>query len=118
MCASPANSGDAALNPEQVNQGFDASLRRLQTDYFEFYHTCWPERYAPLSGNTLCLPPPSEGRMLVPKAGCAIIDACVQADRDVIEMGNIKHWQSLILPILIAGLGPLERHVLQHQLLR
>eukprot|EP00443_Scrippsiella_acuminata_P077776 CAMPEP_0115479024 /NCGR_PEP_ID=MMETSP0271-20121206/56518_1 /TAXON_ID=71861 /ORGANISM="Scrippsiella trochoidea, Strain CCMP3099" /LENGTH=389 /DNA_ID=CAMNT_0002906613 /DNA_START=248 /DNA_END=1417 /DNA_ORIENTATION=+ len=85
---------NSALSAEQIREAIDASLARLQTDYLDLYQIHWPERYAPLFGNS-CFRPESVGggHHLVPsKRDFSSMEEQVKAMGDLIKQGKIKHW--------------------------
>uniref|UniRef100_A0A7N0TSG2 NADP-dependent oxidoreductase domain-containing protein n=1 Tax=Kalanchoe fedtschenkoi TaxID=63787 RepID=A0A7N0TSG2_KALFE len=44
--------GPKSLDPTNILQAIDHSLRRLQTDYIDLYQIHWPDRYVPMFGET------------------------------------------------------------------
>ncbi|KOP27775.1 aldo/keto reductase [Hapalosiphon sp. MRB220] len=44
--------GDIKIDRDNIKQAVDESLKRLQTDYIDFYQIHWPDRYVPTFGQT------------------------------------------------------------------
>ena len=46
-------SPDCRLDRQSIRAAFEASCRRLRTDYIDLYQLHWPDRYVPLFGDTM-----------------------------------------------------------------
>ena len=75
--------GPKAIDRANVEQAVNAGLTRLQTDYIDLYQLHWPDRYAPIFGQTFY--DPAKERPTVP------IAEQLAALGDMIKAGKIRH---------------------------
>jgi aryl-alcohol dehydrogenase (NADP+) len=75
--------GPKAIDRTNVEQAVTTSLKRLQTDYIDLYQLHWPDRYAPIFGQTSY--DPAKERPTVP------IAEQLAALGDMIKAGKIRY---------------------------
>ena len=109
---SNAIEGGVPISPERIRAGVDASLKRLQTDYIDFYQFHWPNRGSYHFRKAWRFDPSTQP----PRAEVeADMQACLETLQELIDAGKIRHaglsnetaWgTSEWLRLAKAGAGP------------
>ncbi|HCA26219.1 MAG TPA: NADP(H)-dependent aldo-keto reductase [Betaproteobacteria bacterium] len=75
--------GGPAIDRRHLTAALDASLQRLQTDYVDLYQIHWPDRYAPMFGETAF-----DARRERPTVA---IEEQLAALGDLVESGKVRY---------------------------